>query len=345
MPDTALSLVKSHASQQRTGRVALLERKTALDALAEIAAQARSGEGRLLLLEGEAGVGKSALLEQFTHDLPDSRLLSGACDGMFTPRPLGPLFDIAQQVHGRLQSLCRADASREQLFDALLTELCEPGPLPVVVIEDVHWADEATLDLLGFLARRIREIAVLLIVSYRNDELADTHPLRIALGHLAVQRCARQPSLAPLSAQAVRMLSAGAGRPGGVVQVTGGNPFYVREVLEAGLGEVPGSARDVVLARAARLGPKARETLEAAALIGARRRAAAVPRRRRARAGRGHLVRTWPASRCCVLRGPDRASDDRAAVPSTRSSDSGAGTSRGHRSRRYDAASPRPCIA
>ena len=269
MLDSRLSLVESHASRQSIGRVALLERKTALDALAEVAGQARSGEGRLVLLEGEAGVGKSTLLEQFACDLPDSRVLSGACDGMFTPRPLGPLFDIAQQVHGRLHSLCRADASREQLFDALLTELCEPGPLPVMVIEDVHWADEATLDLLGFLARRIREIAVLLIVSYRNDELADTHPLRIALGHLAVQRCTRRLPLAPLSAQAVRMLAAGRGvDPGELYRITGGNPFYVREVLEAGLGAVPSSARDVILARAARLGPKARQTLEAAALIG-----------------------------------------------------------------------------
>src|SRR6202044_1520474 len=260
MPDTTLSLVKSHASQQRAGRVPLLERKTALDALADIAAQARRGEGRLVLLEGEAGVGKSTLLEQFTHDLPDSRLLAGACDGMFTPRPLGPLFDIAQQVRGRLHSLCRADASREQLFDALLAELCEPGPLPVVVIEDVHWADEATLDLLGYLARRIREIAVLLIVTYRNDELADTHPLRITLGYLTVQRCARRLPLAPLSAQAVRKLSAGrVVDPEQLYSVTGGNPFYVHAVLEAGLGEGPGSARDVVLARAARLGPKARE--------------------------------------------------------------------------------------
>src|SRR6202042_2945778 len=269
MPDTPLSLVAADTSQQRAARVTLLERKAALETLAEIAGHARGGDGQLVLVEGEAGVGKSALLEQFTHDLPDSRLLSGACDGMFTPRPLGPLFDIAQQVHGRLYSLCRADASREQLFDALLTELCEPGPPSVVVIEDVHWADEATLDLLGFLARRIREIAVLLIVSYRSDELADTHPLRIALGHLAVQRCARRLPLAPLSSQAVRMLAIGRGvDPEELYRITGGNPFYVREVLDAGVGEVPRSARDVILARAGRLGPKARETLEAAALIG-----------------------------------------------------------------------------
>jgi DNA-binding CsgD family transcriptional regulator/tetratricopeptide (TPR) repeat protein len=269
MPDITLSLVTSHASKQGASRETLLERKAALDALSDIAEQARSGEGQLVLLEGEGGVGKSALVEQFTRDLPDSRLLSGACDGMFTPRPLGPLFDIAQQVHGRLHSLCRADASREKLFDGLLTEICEPGPLPVVVIEDVHWADEATLDLLGFLARRIREIAVLLIVSYRNDELADTHPLRIALGYLTVQRCARRLPLAPLSAQAVRVLSAGRGvDPEELYSITGGNPFFLHAVLEAGLGEVPSSARDVVLARAARLGPKARETLDAAALIG-----------------------------------------------------------------------------
>jgi predicted ATPase len=100
-----LSLVRSHASNQRIDRVTLLERKSALDALAEFTGEARGGEGRLVLLEGEAGVGKTALLEHFTFGLPDSRVLSGACDGMFTPRPLGPLFDIAQQVHGRLYAL------------------------------------------------------------------------------------------------------------------------------------------------------------------------------------------------------------------------------------------------
>ena len=104
MPDTTLSLVPSHGPQQRTGRVTLLERKTALDALAEVAAQARSGEGRLVLLEGEAGVGKSALLEQFTHDLPGSRLLSGACDGIFTPG--------RSARSSTLRSSCTATSSR-----------------------------------------------------------------------------------------------------------------------------------------------------------------------------------------------------------------------------------------
>ena len=270
MRDSRLSLVESRASQQRAGRVTLLERKTALDALAEFAGQARGGEGRLVLLEGEAGVGKSALLEQFIYDLPGARLMSGACDGMFTPRPLGPLFDIAQQVHGRLHSLCQAGASREQLFDAFLTELSEPGPLPVVVIEDVHWADEATLDLLAFLARRIREIAVLLIVSYRDDELADTHPLRIALGYLAVQRCTRRLPLAPLTAHAVRALSARPrDRPGRTLSRHRGQPVLRPRGAGGGPRRGTGLGPRCGSARAARLEPRARETLEAAALIGA----------------------------------------------------------------------------
>jgi len=250
-------------------RVALLERESALDTLAEFADEARRGEGRLVLLEGEAGAGKSALLEQFTHDLPATRPWWGACDGMFTPRPLGPLFDIAQQARGPLLRLCREAGSREELFDALLNEISEPGPLRVVVIEDVHWADEATLDMLAFLARRIRDVAVLLILSYRNDEIAGSHPLLVALGQLAVQRCTRRLELAPLSAQAVRVLAEGRGvDPDELHRVTDGNPFYVSEVLRAGLGTVPRSARDVVLARAARLDANARETLDAAAIIG-----------------------------------------------------------------------------
>ncbi|MCW2523009.1 MAG: transcriptional regulator, LuxR family, partial [Frankiales bacterium] len=269
MPPRALSLVPTGLVQAPGDGLELLERQPAYDALVGYADEARAGEGRLVLLEGEAGVGKSTLLERVTGDLPDSRLLWGACDGMFTPRPLGPLFDIAQQVGGQLGLLVRAAASRQDLFYGLLNEISEAGPVQVVVIEDLHWADEATLDLLGFLARRIRNLGVLLVVSYRDDELGASRPLQVTLGQLAVQRCARRLTLAPLSLDAVQTLAAGRGvDPTELHRVTGGNPFYVREVLEAGLGEVPPSARDAVLARAARLDEKAQETLEAAALIG-----------------------------------------------------------------------------
>ena len=133
----------------------LLEREVSLASLAGYAREARRGDGRLVLVAGEAGVGKSALLERFQLTCPDARWSWGACDGLFTPRPLGPLFDLAGQLGGELLDLCRAGAARDELFRALLRQVSEPGTLDVVVVEDVHWADEATVDLLGFLGRRI----------------------------------------------------------------------------------------------------------------------------------------------------------------------------------------------
>jgi DNA-binding CsgD family transcriptional regulator len=249
----------------------LVEREMQLASLAEYARDARGGEGRLVLVAGEAGVGKSALVEQLQSDLPDARWSWGACDGLFTPRPLGPLFDLAGQLGGELLGLCRARAPREELFDALLRQVGEPGSPKVLVIEDVHWADEATVDLLRFLGRRIRQAPVLLIATYRDDGLAASHPLRLALGQLATQRSTRRISLAPLSEAAVAVLATESGlEPTALYRLTGGNPFYVTEVMLAGTGKVPPSARDVVLARTARLSGESRELLAVAALTGAR---------------------------------------------------------------------------
>ena len=95
-----------------TGGMELLEREASLALLAGYAAEARQGDGRLVVLGGEAGVGKTALLERFQRDLPDARWSWGACDGLFTPRPLGPLYDLADQLGGELQDLCdRGEAS------------------------------------------------------------------------------------------------------------------------------------------------------------------------------------------------------------------------------------------
>jgi DNA-binding CsgD family transcriptional regulator/tetratricopeptide (TPR) repeat protein len=254
-----------------TGGMSLLEREPQLTSLAGYAREARRGDGRLVLVAGEAGVGKSALVEQLQRDVPDARWSWGACDGLFTPRPLGPLFDLADQLGGELLDLCRAGAPREELFGALLRQVSEPGGLDVLVVEDIHWADEATVDLLRFLGRRIRDAAVLLIVTYRDDGLAAGDPLRLALGDLATQRTTRRVGLAPLSVGAVRVLAGESGlEPAALYRLTGGNPFYVTEVVQAGAGEVPPSARDAVLARVARLGGEARGVLDAAALTGTR---------------------------------------------------------------------------
>src|SRR5215813_5451605 len=123
----------------------LLERESPLASLTEYAAEAGDGDGRLVLLSGEAGAGKSALVERLEQDLPDAQWSWGACDGLFTPRPLGPLFDLAEKLGGELAELCRAHAPRDELFSALLRVLDEPGRLHVVVMEDMHWADEATV--------------------------------------------------------------------------------------------------------------------------------------------------------------------------------------------------------
>ena len=249
----------------------LLERGAYLASLAGYADEARRGDGRLVLVAGEAGAGKSALVERLQTDMPDARWSWGACDGLFTPRPLGPLLDLAGQLGGELEDLCRAGAAREDLFRALLRQASEPGTLSVLVVEDIHWADEATIDLLRFLGRRLRDAQVLLIATYRGEDLAAGDPLRATLGEIARQRSTRRMDLAPLSADAVRILAGGTGLdPAELYRLTDGNPFYVTEVVQAGLGAMPSSARDAVLARAARLGGGSRQVLDVAALTGAR---------------------------------------------------------------------------
>ena len=253
-----------------TGRMAILERDLPRAALQQYAHEAQQGAGRVVLLAGEAGAGKSALVEQFQRELSDADWSWGTCEGLSTPRPLAPLFDLASELGGRLWELCQGKPERDDLFRVLLEQVSDDG-LDVVVVEDIHWADEATLDLLRFLARRIAHASVLLILTYRDDWLTAPAPLRIALGEIAALRWTRRQQLAPLSANAVRELAAGTGLdPRELFTLTGGNPFYVTELLAAGAHGIPLSARDAVLARAARLSDEASGVLASASLLGTR---------------------------------------------------------------------------
>jgi DNA-binding CsgD family transcriptional regulator/tetratricopeptide (TPR) repeat protein len=251
--------------------VDLLERAPFLDTLAEYAAEARKGDGRLVLVSGESGIGKTALVEAFQQCSKGTRWLWGACDGLLTPRPLGPLFDIGAQAGGELAALCRDGASRDRLFTAFQAELDSAGPLTVAVMEDLHWADEATIDLLSFLGRRLSRMTSLLLVTYRDDELSEDHPLRVVLGDLATQRATRRMRLPPLSVGAVRVLAGQRDIDAAELhRITGGNPFYVTEILAAGWPSVPPTIRDAAAARLARTAPVTRRAVEAAAVIGTR---------------------------------------------------------------------------
>ncbi len=246
----------------------LLERDSFLQRLEFKLKDAMAGQGRVVLVSGEAGIGKTSLIDHFTQAHRESvRVLWGACDSLFTPHPLGPLHDIAMQLDGELPALLQSEADQPAIFSACLVEMQRsPG---IVVIEDIHWADEATLDLVKFLSRRIQLTRSLLILSYRDDELSPRHPLRLVLGDLPRSVTLRL-ALLPLSQDSVLELARAAKQTeqaNDLHAITGGNPFFVTEVLESGGAGMPSTVRDVVLARAARLSPEAREVLEAASIV------------------------------------------------------------------------------
>src|SRR5258706_10913714 len=158
----------------------LLERERSFaDLSAWLEAAAKLG-GCIALVGGEAGIGKTALLQEFARQLPDTRVLWGACDALFTPSPLAPLHDIARQTQGVLLAAITSGANRDKIFSATLDELERTATL--VVFEDLHWADEATLDLLKYLGRRINRTHSMLAVTFRDDEVGPGQPLRPFIG-------------------------------------------------------------------------------------------------------------------------------------------------------------------
>ncbi len=246
----------------------LLERDDARSLLAQsLEDVARTGRGRLVSVTGEAGVGKTSLLRRFCADRrDDGRVLWGACDPLFTPRPLGPLVDVAETIGGELLHVVEEGAKPQAVAAALIRELKVRGPT-VLVLEDLHWADEATLDVIALLGRKIETVHGLAVLTYRDDELDRRHPLRIVLGAFARARALGRIDLAPLSRDALSRLAG----PHGVdadelYRRTAGNPFFATEALAAGDAEVPATVREAVLARAASLSPQAEDLLGAVAV-------------------------------------------------------------------------------
>jgi DNA-binding CsgD family transcriptional regulator len=258
-----------------TGRVSvsageseLLERTSHLEVLSRLHdAVARTSRGAMVLVGGEAGVGKTALLQRFCDGLDGSaRVLWGACDPLFTPRPLGPILDIAAAAGGDFELQIETSAAPHEVVTALVRELRTTQP-SVVVLEDLHWADEATLDVLRLVARRVQTAPALFLASYRDDELDRAHPLRVAIGELVTAKAVERLKVEPLSEDGVAALAAAHRVDASeLYRRTLGNPFFATEVLAAGHGDVPETVQDAVLARAARLSAESRELLDAVAI-------------------------------------------------------------------------------
>jgi DNA-binding NarL/FixJ family response regulator len=268
-------LVRTGASRLQD---CLLERDTVLAQLNGLAAQAARGAGRVVLLRGEAGVGKTAVIKRFTADgVTGLKVVRGWCDPLVAPRPLGPLLDALAGLGTAAGGLETAIESGDTaaIYRRLLT-LWRDGRHWMWVIEDAHWADEATADLLRFLVRRISTLPLLLVVSYRHDEIGDHHPLTALLDDLASRTAVSCVDLAPLSRDAVAVLAVGSGvNADQLHQLTGGNPFYVTEVLAAGPDvltrkALPDTVSEAVWGRLARLSDAALETAHVTAICGPR---------------------------------------------------------------------------
>jgi len=241
----------------------LIERDEYLIQLQKQFEKTQAGEGHCIFVSGEAGIGKTTLIKAFCKELTkESRIYHGTCDALFTPRPLAPLYDIAMQFPVDLQPHNWDIADRTGLFSLFFHELRFQKETCVIVFEDIHWADEATLDFIKFLARRISQLKCLFILTYRDYEIHTRHPLRNVLGQLNPDSFIRI-QLMPLSRQAVERLAAEKGYNGeDVYSITGGNPFYVSEILASYSQGVPDNIKDSILSVYNRLDEKTKQVWE-----------------------------------------------------------------------------------
>ena len=244
----------------------ILERDAELAELTGLLDDLDSSGGRVVLIRGEAGIGKSSLLAEYIAEIEDrAHVLVGACDDLLTPQPLGPIWDVARQDASVATPLSAGD--RRAVMETLLDLLSRTLRPTVLVFEDTQWADEATLDVIKFLGRRIGRSNGILVLTYRDGEVDSEHPLRQVIGELPPQNLVRiqLDHLSPVGIAA--MIEDKPFDIDEVLALTGGNPLFVTEVVASGIEAVPSSVQDSVLARTSKVSSEARQVLELVSVI------------------------------------------------------------------------------
>ncbi len=249
----------------------LLERDDSLKQLLTLSDRANKGKGGIALIGGEAGIGKTSLLEAFRSQLnKQCKVLWGGSDALFTPRPLGPLYDMTPGLSQKIQTQLADGVQPSLLYRSMLEEIEQSPHGTILIFEDAHWADYATLDLLKYVGRRISILPAVLIISFRNDEVDTDHPLTAVFGELPSDHTTRI-DLQALSKSAVESLGVPTGYSlNDLYGITGGNPFFVTELLECRHNPesvIPASIKDAVSSRLLRLSSAERSLLEAISVI------------------------------------------------------------------------------
>ncbi len=226
----------------------LLERNSYFEKLNFLFEKLGEKDGQCVCITGEAGIGKTSVVNQFIDQVKNhAHIYEGACDFLFSARPLGPLYDIANLLHLEIFDLLITEKDRNLIFSRVLHEFSKKEVPVVVVFEDIHWADEATLDFIKFLARRIHKIQCLFLLTFRDDEIFHGHPLRNVLRELPSETFTKL-KLDRLSKTTVHDMARDLGYSGDdIFRVTGGNPFFVKEILAHYNSGIPENIKDLVL--------------------------------------------------------------------------------------------------